>query len=75
MAKLRPLKLRKLIRALNALGFFQKSQCGSHAKFKHADGRWTVVPIHGDKEIDRYLLRKIIRECEVSTDEFMEKAD
>ena len=72
MAKLRPLKLRELFRALGALGFSKTRQCGSHATFKHADGRWTVVPIHGDKEIDRCLLRKIIRECGVSVDEFME---
>lgn len=73
MAKLRPLKLREIMRALNSLGFFQTRQTGSHAVFKHSDGRWTVVPIHGDNEIDRNLLRKIIRECEVSTDEFMGK--
>ncbi len=68
---LRPLKLREVLRALQKLGFAQTSQKGSHAKFKHPDGRWTVVPIHGSKEIDRCLLRKIISECEVTVDEFV----
>ena len=68
---LRPLKLREVLRALQKLGFVQTSQKGSHAKFKHPDGRWTVVPIHGSKEIDRCLLRKIISECEVTVDEFV----
>lgn len=71
MAALRPLKPREIIRALEKLGFIAKSQRGSHVKFKHADGRWTVVPVHGNTQIDRGLLRKIIRECEVSDDEFM----
>lgn len=71
MAALRPLKLREIFRALSKLGFQKTSQKGSHAKFKHLDGRWTIVPIHGSQEIDRCLLRKIIKECELSDDEFM----
>ncbi len=71
MAALRPLKLREVIRALQKLGFYKASQRGSHAKFKHLDGRWTVVPIHGSAQIDRGLLRKIIRECEVSDEDFL----
>jgi len=71
MKSLRPLKLRKVISALNKLGFEKKSQKGSHAKFFHPDGRSTVVPIHFGELIGRGLLRKIISECKISKDEFL----
>ena len=29
---------------------------------KHADGRITTIPVHGNKDLPKGLLRKIIRE-------------
>ncbi len=71
MASLRPLKLREVLRALQKLGFEKKRQSGSHALFFHSDGRRAVVPIHPTEEIGRGLLRKIIRECKVTVEEFL----
>ncbi len=45
-------------------------QKGSHVIFKHADGKFTIVPVHGNGEIDRALLRKIIKECGSTPEEF-----
>ncbi|MFA6328789.1 MAG: type II toxin-antitoxin system HicA family toxin [Candidatus Micrarchaeia archaeon] len=75
MAGLRPLKLREVLRALARLGFIKVRQKGSHARFKHPDGRSTVVPIHNEKEIGRGLLAKIIRDCGVDAKEFLEKQE
>lgn len=71
MASLRPLKLREVLRALARLGFDMTRQSGSHAIFRHPDGRRTVVPIHSGDEIGRGLLRTIIAECKVSVEEFL----
>ncbi|MHA2271252.1 MAG: type II toxin-antitoxin system HicA family toxin [Candidatus Hodarchaeales archaeon] len=54
------------------MGFQPIRQTGSHVMFEHADGRKTVVPKHPGEEIGRGLLRKIIKDVDVSVREFME---
>lgn len=58
MPKLVPIKPKQLVKILLFLGFKQRDAEGSHVFFAHADGRTTVVPIHG-KDISKGLLRKI----------------
>ena len=68
------IKARELLRFLEWLGFKPVRMKGSHVRLKAGDGRVTTVPIHGNKEIPRGLLRKIIREdLQMSLEEFMEK--
>jgi predicted RNA binding protein YcfA (HicA-like mRNA interferase family) len=69
---LRPLSYRKVAKRLGDLGFHPVRQSGSHEIFKHTDGRMTVVPNHPGEDIGRGLLRKIIRDLDVSVNEFME---
>ena len=45
------------------LGFVKKRQKGSHAFYKHIDGRSAVIPFHSNKNIARPLLRKILNEA------------
>jgi len=46
---------------------------GSHVRLRSEDGRVTTVPVHGNKDIPKGLLRKIIREdLEMSLEEFLE---
>ena len=71
MARLSPLPARKVIRALQSLGFQPIRQKGSHLFLRHPDGRATVVPVHPGEDIRRGLLRKIIRDAEVDEDEFV----
>ena len=66
---LRPTKVRKVIKALTKLGFKLERIHGSHLVFKHADGRVTVVPRHGNEEIGRGLLRKIAIDLRMSPEE------
>ena len=52
------------------LGFIKKRQKGSHAFYKHIDGRSTVIPFHSNKNIARPLLRKILSEISLEIDEY-----
>jgi len=62
MSKLPLITARELIRILLMLGFELKRQKGSHKFFQHKDGRNTVIPDHGNEQIDRGLLNKIIKQ-------------
>ena len=74
MARLAPLPARRVVRALEKLGFRFQRQRGSHASFAHLDGRIVTVPMHSDREIARGTLREIIRVARLSVDEFFELA-
>ncbi|MEA1937362.1 MAG: type II toxin-antitoxin system HicA family toxin [Patescibacteria group bacterium] len=60
-----------MIKVLEEMGFFKHHQVGSHAQFKHFDGRRTTIPIHSGKEIPKGTLKAILRDLEISTDEFI----
>ena len=70
MSKLPLLTGLELIKILERIGFKTVRQKGSHVFLKHQDNRTTIVPIHKGKDVDRSLLRKILRDTEISTDEF-----
>lgn len=38
---------------------------------KHADGRWTTVPAHGSRDLEPRMLRIILREIQMTPDEFL----
>ena len=68
--KMPMVKPRELIRALERLGFScTKKSKGSHFRYKHPDGRKTTVPVHKGKDIGRGLLRKILRDVDISIEE------
>jgi len=46
-------------------------QQGSHKCFVHPDGRQTVIPFHNE-DIGRGLLRKILRDIDISVDSYEE---
>jgi len=60
----------EVIRALVKIGFRVIRQRGSHVYLKHQDGRSTVVPAHKGTDLDRGLLKKILRDTEISREEF-----
>lgn len=74
MSRLTPLPARRVIRALEKLGFQYQRQRGSHASYAHPDGRVVTVPIHPTREVARGTLREIIRVTGLTVDEFMELA-
>lgn len=67
------LTARELIRALEKLGFVNTRRSGgSHWRFAHPDGRRTTIPVHRGKTIGPGLLRKILRDVDVSPEELRE---
>jgi len=66
----RPVKPKRVIKALESLGFEAVRQKGSHVVMKHPDGRLTVVPVHGDEELGRGILRDIIKDAKIAKDAF-----
>ena len=70
MPKLSPIRAKELIRILTKLGFVQVHQKGSHVRMKHSDGRSTTVPFHSGENVGVGLLRKILRDANISRGEF-----
>jgi predicted RNA binding protein YcfA (HicA-like mRNA interferase family) len=72
MTRLPVLKARELVHALERAGFEAVRQRGSHLRMKHADGRLVTVPVHAGQDIGRGLLRKILRDLELTPEEFLD---
>ena len=45
-------------------------QKGSHARWKHPDGRATTIPIHGNSEIGSWLFYEILKQLDITEEEF-----
>jgi predicted RNA binding protein YcfA (HicA-like mRNA interferase family) len=65
------LKPREVISILEALGFAEVRQRGSHKRFRHADGRGTTVPVHPGRDIAPMLLRQIAKDIGLTIDELL----
>lgn len=61
---------REVVKALMSVGFEQVSTRGSHLKLAHPDGRRTVVPMHGGRDIPRGTLTSILRQAGLTAAEF-----
>jgi len=61
---------RQLERVLVHLGFQAVRQKGSHVFYRHPDGRTTTVPNHSGRDLARPLIREILREIDLPTEEF-----
>ena len=70
MSKVRSLKPDEMTRALQKLGFQHIRQSGSHAVYRHSDGRWATVPIHKGKEVAKGLVHKILKDAQLTWAEF-----
>ena len=71
MTKLIIISGKKLCKILEKIGFKKIQGKGSHVRFKHPDGRRTVVPVHGNENIGKGLLREIIKQIRLTKEEFM----
>ena len=60
----------ELIKKLEKVGFKTIRQKGSHVFLKHQDNRTTIIPVHKGKDVDRSLLRKVLRDTKISPNEF-----
>jgi len=72
MPKLPSLTGQQVIAALRRVGFEVLRVKGSHHFISHNDGRRTVVPVHRGEPIGPGLLSKILRDCKLEREEFLE---
>ena len=70
MSRLKMIDAESLEKILVKLGFERKRQKGSHITYRHPDGRVTTVHKHKGQDIKRTTLRKILREINLSIDEY-----
>ena len=73
MPKLSPIKGIKLIKFLQKQGFIIIRQKGSHVRLEHPDGRKTTIPVHSGENVGKGLLRKILRDANISPSIFIAK--
>jgi len=71
MGRIPVLKAREVIAILEALGFVQVRQRGSHKQFRHPDGRNTTVAVHQGRDLSPILLRQIAKDIGMAIDEFL----
>ena len=73
MARLPVLTGRQVVRALERGGFVVIRTKGSHHVMRHSadPARTTVVPVHGNEDLGRPLLRKILSDVRLTADEFV----
>lgn len=71
MRKLPLTDAKTLEKLLLSLGFQIKRQKGSHIFYSHPDGRYTTLPHHGKRDISRPLIREILRQIELTPEEFI----
>jgi predicted RNA binding protein YcfA (HicA-like mRNA interferase family) len=61
---------KKLLSTLKKAGFEVLRVKGSHHFIQHTDGRSTVVPVHSGETLGPGLLAKILRDCDLSREQF-----
>lgn len=69
MSRLPILSGREIIKALNKLGYREVRQRGSHIRLSCQNRRSVTVPNY--QAVSRGLLRKILRDAELSPEEFL----
>ena len=70
MSKLPKISGKELCKILEKLGFVKIYGKGSHVRFKHSNGRRTVVPVHGNEDLGPGLLLEIIKQIGITREEF-----
>ena len=71
MPKLPSITANELIKALEKGGFQTVRQKGSHVRLKNQNNLTVTVPVHKGKTIGKGLLRKILRDADLTVDEFI----
>jgi len=63
----------RMCKIVSKLGFGMVHQHGSHTVWKHKDGRTTTIPVHPGKELPRGLIRKILKDIDLSVEEYAKR--
>ena len=68
--KLPKISGKELCKILEKLGFRKIYGKGSHVRFKHSDGRRSVIPVHGNEDLGPGLLNAILKQIKLTREEF-----
>ena len=71
MSKLLIINAAKFEKILFYMGFEIVRQKGSHRFYKHPDGRYTTLPHHKGEDLSRPLIREILKQIEISNEDFI----
>ena len=63
---------KEVISALKRAGFTVARVKGSHHFLVNSDGRRTVVPVHGKETIGKGLFAQILRDCQLTVNDFLD---
>ena len=58
-----------MCKLVSKLRFELRHRKGSHTFWKHPNGRTTVIPLH--KKLKRSMIRKILNDIEMPTDDYI----
>ena len=72
MTKLITISGKEMCKLLEKIGFDKIYGKGSHVRFKHPDGRKTVVPVHANEDLGKGLLREILNQINLTKKEYEE---
>jgi predicted RNA binding protein YcfA (HicA-like mRNA interferase family) len=70
VSKLKLIDAKRMEKLLLTEGFVKIRQKGSHAFYRHPDGRTTTLPHHKGRLLARPLIREILREIEITVDQY-----
>jgi predicted RNA binding protein YcfA (HicA-like mRNA interferase family) len=74
MGNLPVLTPREVAVLLEARGFVEIRQRGSHKQYRHPDGRGTTVPFHAGPDVSPTLLRKIAKDVGLTAEQLLGRA-
>ncbi|HLE25892.1 MAG TPA: type II toxin-antitoxin system HicA family toxin [Thermodesulfobacteriota bacterium] len=75
MIRLPIVNFKTMEKVLLRLGFEAVRQKGSHVFYRHPDGRTTTLPNHPGMDLARPLIREILREIELTPEQFREELE
>jgi predicted RNA binding protein YcfA (HicA-like mRNA interferase family) len=75
VSKLPLLDARGMERLLLHLGFAAVRRRGSHVFYRHPDGRTTTVPHHAGRDLARPLIRSILRDIDLTPDDYIRELE
>ncbi|MBI2598214.1 MAG: type II toxin-antitoxin system HicA family toxin [Candidatus Diapherotrites archaeon] len=72
MVRLIPISGKEMCKLVEKVGFQRVHQVGSHVRYIHPDGRKTVVPVHGNEDLNIWLIHDILKQIKLSREEYEE---
>lgn len=70
MSKLQLVDAQTIEKLLFRAGFKKVRQKGSHAFYRHPDGRATTIPHHKGRTLARPLIREILHDIEITIEDY-----